>query len=70
VEPSTRCDDEPLPQRVVSACGGLNAAGKAIEEARLKKPQAKRVVWSNESRISSQVILANFLYASMGRQKP
>jgi hypothetical protein len=35
----------------------------------LRTPQAKRIGWSNESRISSRVILANFL-RSMIRQKP
>ena len=69
MEPSSRRDDEPLPQRVASACGGLTVAGKATEEATMKKPQAKRMGWSNESRISSRVIVANFL-RSMGRQKP
>jgi hypothetical protein len=69
MEQSTCRDDETPPQRVVSACGDLTVVGKAIEEATLKKPQAKRMVWSNGSRISSRVTLANFL-RSMGRQKP
>jgi hypothetical protein len=61
MEQSSRRDDAPLPQRVFSACGGLTLAGKANEEATLKKLQAKRMDWSNESRISSRVGLANFL---------
>ena len=69
MEPSSHRDDELLPQRVVSACGGLTVAGKATEEATIKKPHVKRMIWSNESRISSRVIIANFL-RSMGRQKP
>jgi hypothetical protein len=68
MEPSTRRDDEPPPQRVVSACGGLIVAGKATEEA-MQKPQAKRMVWSNENCISSRVTLPTFL-RSMGRYKP
>jgi hypothetical protein len=65
MEETSRRDNEPLPQQVLSACGGLTVAAKATEEATLKKPQAKRMVWSKESRISSRVILANYL-CSMG----
>jgi hypothetical protein len=35
---SSRRDDELLLQWVVSACSGLTAADKAIEEVLLKKP--------------------------------
>ena len=48
----------------------MTVAGKATEEATIKKPQAKRMGWSNESRISSWFIVVNFLRSSMGRQKP
>jgi hypothetical protein len=66
IEQSSCRGDEPLPQQGVSACRGFTITGKATEEAMLKKLQAKRMVWSNESRISSRIILANFL-RSMGR---
>jgi hypothetical protein len=52
MKPSSRRMDEPLPQRVVSAYGGLIEAGEDTEEATLKKLEAKRMDWSNESCIS------------------